>query len=128
MGHSDFPCLITAAENAYVRRTERRAMQAEQIEENVCAELRADMTKALAGQQEFVPTWALNLDRNMPAEKLQTSFDAVIEALDFQEVGAHFLNVLAKSECPHVAALKAQIIEAYLAQNVDDIVAARLGE
>ena len=127
MGHSDFPCLITATENAYVRRTERRAMQAEQIEENVCDELRADMTKALAGQQEFVPTWTLNLDRSMPAEKLQTAFDAVVEALDFQEVGAHFLNVLAKSECPHVAAFKAQIIEAYLAQNVDDIVAARLG-
>lgn len=126
MGHNEIPCLITAAENAYVRRTEKRQMAADQVEEAVCDELRADMNKALEGRQEFVPTWTLH--NGMAREKLQTAFDAVVEALDYQDVGAQFLKVLAQSECPHVKAFKEVVINAYLAQNVDDIVAARLGE
>lgn len=124
MGHAELD-MVTAAENAYLRRAELRETQADQIEENVTAELTADMTKALAGRQDFVPSWQTT-SSGIAKERLQRSFDAVMEALDFQEVGGHLLNVLAKSQCPHVAALKAEIVRAYLAQNVDDIVAARL--
>ena len=124
MGYADID-LVTAAENAYLRRAELRASKAEDIEENVTAELTHDITKALAGRQEFVPSWEIQTS-GIPKEKLSRTFDAVMESLDFQEVGGHLLNVLAKSECHLVKSLKAEIVRAYLAQNVDDIVAARL--
>ena len=124
MGHSDID-MVTAAENAYMRRAELRATKAEDIEKAVTAELTSDITKALAGRQEFVPSWQIT-SSGIPKEKLATTFDSVMASLDFQEVGGHLLNVLAKSECHLVKSLKAEIVRAYLAQNVDDIVAARL--
>ena len=96
----------------------------DELVNDVRDELRNEMRKALAGQQQFVPSFSTD-SLNRRKEKLQPTFDALMSALDYENVGEGLSAVLAHSQCPLVAALRNHLVSAYVAQIATGVAEAR---
>jgi hypothetical protein len=91
------------------------------LKEQVEAELRADMTGALAGGQRYVPSWQITHAGASRAEKLSSAMEEVLISLDSMECCEALMAALTHSECPHVAKLRGLLIDRYVINNAGEI-------
>lgn len=121
------PDFVGKTQNVFGRfasRVVERDDRFDKLVSDVRDELRNEMRKALAGQQQFVPSFTTD-SLNRRKEKLQPTFDALMSALDYENVGEGFSAVLAHSQCPLVAALRNHLVSAYVAQIATGVAEAR---
>ena len=113
------PCFNTLAANKQIAKIER----ADAGLEDLHAELTNDMQRALAGLQTHVP--GFDGYGPMPVERLKSTADEVISALDHMTCAEVLMLVLKDSTCPLVAKLRHAVIDRYVADNADSIAEAR---
>jgi len=118
-------CPITAAEDAARATIEGNDARIAAIAE----ELHHAMTQGLAGFAAGVPSYRNFYDPRLvetaKVETTQTSADAVLEALQSLEPAHALMMALKDSACPLVAKLRAEVVKQYVADNAEDIDAAR---
>ena len=113
------PCFHTLAATAHAAAVDRLDAQGGAIDE----ELRNDMQRALAGLQGHVPSYITNGTRTR--EVLSSAADEVLVALDYMECAEALMLALKDSKCPLVAKLRGALIERYVRQNADELLAVR---
>lgn len=101
------------------------SMEAGERRDEIKAELKHDMSRALSGLQPFVPSWHRSHLGAGCREKLSSAAEETMAALDHMECCEKLMLVLANSECPLVAELRKAVIDRYVCETVDGVFEAR---
>lgn len=131
IARAERPVTLTLVAPGFIEAQTRRhqcavdaAFEFGEFTNNVKADLVADMTRAMAGELNFVASYVK--DRNGSVrEVLEHRTHAVLGALDFDQPAAAFFAALKDSACPLVATLRDALAHAYAEQVGDEVAQAR---